>query len=168
MHEGIEIIPKFWTIIFTLINTYVLYLVLKKFLFKSVHDMIENRKQSIKNEFAKADQLKAQGQELIGQYEGKLRMINEEKAEIIHGARKRGEEISAMLKDEGEKERERILKAAEAEKKLMFDQAREVLRKETVDLSIDIAEQLIKKEMDQQTSRKMVDSIIKDLSGLKM
>lgn len=170
MHEGItvDIIPKFWTVVFTIFNTFVLFMILRKFLFNSVHNMIENRKQTIKNEFQKAETLQLEGQGLINQYEGKIKTINEEKAEIIHGARKRGEEIMASLTEEGEKERERILKQAEAEKILMFDQAKDQLRKETVDISIDIAEQIIKKELDQQTSRKMVDSIIKDLSGLKM
>lgn len=170
MHEGItvDIIPKLWTVGFTIFNTFVLFLILRKFLFKSVHDMIENRKQAIKDEFKKAETLQLEGQGLIKQYEGKIKLINEEKAEIIHGARKRGEEIMATLTEDGEKERERILKQAEVEKSLMFDQARDQLRKETVDISIGIAEQIIKKELDQQTSRKMVDSIIKDLSGLKM
>ena len=170
MSEGIsvDIIPHFWTVIFTLFNALVLFLILRHFLFKSVHTMIENRKQSIKSEFEKADSMRLAGQVLIDQYDEKLKMIQEEKTEIIQGARKRGDEILAKLKDEGEKERERILKAAETEKNLMFDKAKEQLRIETVDLSIGIAEQIMKKELDQQTSRKMVDSIINDLSGLKM
>ena len=170
MHSeiSVDIIPHFWTVIFTLFNTFVLFMILRKFLFKSVHDMMENRKQAIKNEFDKAESLKMEGHGLINQYEEKLKAIYEEKADIIHGARKRGEEIAEGLKDDGEKERERILQSAENEKNLIFDKAREQLRKETVDLSIDIAQQIIKKELDQQTSRKMVDSIIKDLSGLKM
>ena len=170
MSEGIsvDIIPQFWTVILTLFNTLVLFLILRHFLFNAVHNMIENRRQSIKSEFEKAETLQLAGQELINQYDGKLKTINEEKSEIIQGARKRGDEILAKLKEEGEKERERILKAAESEKNLMFDKAKEQLRLETVDLSIGIAEQIIKRELDQQTSRKMVDSIIKDLSGLKM
>jgi len=170
MHEGItvDIIPKFWTVLFTLFNTFVLFLILRKFLFNAVHNMIENRKQTIKSEFQKAEALQLEGQGLINQYEDKLKGIHAEKTEIIQGARKRGDEIMAKLKDEGEIERDRIIKAGELEKNLMFEQAKEQLRKETVDISIDIAEQIIKKELDQQTSRKMVDSIIKDLSGLKM
>ncbi len=166
MEVNITLDPQ--TMIFVLFNAFILFLIMKKFLFGAVMGMIEKRRANIENDFITAEKAKTDALSFKKEYEDRLANANEEKAEILHNARKRGEEIAEKLKTEGEKERERILKAAETEKNLMVDKATEELRRETVDLSIDIARQIIKKELDFNTSRKMVDSIINDLSGLKM
>lgn len=164
----IDIFVRLWTVGFTLLNSFVLFLVMRKFLFKPVSDFIENRKEGIKKEIENAENIKKQAFEFKAEYESKMANINEEKTGIINDARKRGEEIFQKLKEDGGKERDRILKNAEHEKDLMVEKAKDQLRKETVSLSIDIAQQLIRKELDNDTNRQMIDDIIKDLSAVKM
>ena len=159
---------RLWTIGFTLFNAVILFLIMRKFLFKPVNSFIENRKASIKSEIENAANIKGQALEFKAEFESKMANINNERAVIINDARKRGDEIYHKFKTDGEKERERILKNAETETDLMVEKAKEELRKETVTLSIDIAQQLIKKELDTDTNRKMVDSIINDLSAMQV
>jgi oxygen-independent coproporphyrinogen-3 oxidase len=61
-----------FTALFTLLNTVVLFLVLKKFLFKPVMKMIADRQQEIDDMYAAADQDKQQASQLRGEYEEKL------------------------------------------------------------------------------------------------
>lgn len=157
-----------WTIGFTLFNAFILFLIMRKFLFKPVSQFIENRKASIRKEIDDAENIKRQANEFKSQYETRLSDINSEKAAIINDARKRGDEIFGKIKEDAEKERDRILKNAESEKELLVEKAKDQLKKDAVTLSIDIAQELIKKELDTESNKQMVENIIKDLSVMKV
>lgn len=159
---------RLWTIGFTLFNALVLFWIMRKLLFKPVADFIENRKATIRKQVDEADALKKQAGDLKSNYESRLANIHEEKIAIINDAHKRGDELYQKMKEDADKERERILKSAENEKNLMAAKAREELRNEAVNLSVNIAEALIKKEINTDTNKQIIDSIVKDLSAMKV
>lgn len=169
MHESIvDLNLNMWTIIFTLFNAVVLYLILKRLVFSSVMNFIEQRKSSIRNEIASADNLKVEASTLKEEYEKKLANIEDEKKAIIDETRKMSGYLYEKSKKEAEKEKGRILKSAETERSLLYKKAMEDLKKETTLLSIDIAEEILKKKIDSSTDKQILDSIMNELSDVKV
>jgi F-type H+-transporting ATPase subunit b len=169
MHENIvDLNLNAWTIFFTLFNAMVLYLILRRFLFVPVMNFIEQRKSAIQNEITITDNLKSEAYALKDEYANRLSNIDSEKKEIIDEARKMGGFIYEKSKKEAEKEKERILKSAETERKHLYEKAREDLKKETAVLSVDIAEEILKKKIDSNANRQILDSIMDELSNVKV
>ena len=157
-----------WTIGFTLFNALVLYLILKKLLFAPVMDYIEQRRLSIQNEIEAADNMKAEADALKEEYNKRLVGIEEEKKAIIDEARRMSSYIHEKGRKEAEKEKERILKSAETERGHLYEKARQDLRKETALISIDIAEEILKKKIDQKDNEQILESILSELSDIKV
>ncbi|HYE09512.1 MAG TPA: F0F1 ATP synthase subunit B [Patescibacteria group bacterium] len=169
MHESIvDLNLNMWTIFFTLFNAMVLYIILRRLLFLPVMNFIDQRKSTIMNEIAIADNLKSEAHALRDEYNNRLADIDGEKKVIIDEARKMSGYIYEKGKKEAEKEKERILKSAETERKHLYEKAREDLKKETAIISIDIAEEILKKKIDSSANRQILDSIIDELSNVKV
>ena len=169
MHESIvDLNLNMWTIFFTLFNAVVLYLILRILLFVPVMNFIEQRKSTIQNEIAIADSLKNDAHALKDEYANRLANIEGEKKAIIDEARKMSGYIYDKSKKDAEKEKERILKSAETERRHLYDKARADLKKETAVLSVDIAEEILKKKIDSNANRQILDSIMDELSNVKV
>ena len=83
--EGFESLVgmDFWTALLTLCNMIITFAVLKKFLFKPVKKMIDDRQQEIDHLYADADNSKAQAEALQAQYAAKLKAAGAEGDRII-------------------------------------------------------------------------------------
>lgn len=86
--EGFESLVgmDFWTALLTLCNMIITFAVLKKFLFKPVKKMIDDRQQEIDHLYADADNSKAQAEALQAQYAAKLKAAGAEGDRIIQNA----------------------------------------------------------------------------------
>ncbi|MFR2946871.1 MAG: ATP synthase F0 subunit B, partial [Oscillospiraceae bacterium] len=78
--EGFEsfVGVNFWTALLTLCNMIITFLVLKKFLFKPVKKMIDDRQQEIDGLYADASHAKTQAEALQAQYDARLKAANAE------------------------------------------------------------------------------------------
>ena len=83
--EGFEsfVGVNFWTALLTLCNMIITFLVLKKFLFKPVKKMIDDRQQEIDGLYADASHAKTQAEALQAQYDARLKAANAEGDRII-------------------------------------------------------------------------------------
>ena len=75
-------------LVFTIINLLVLYLLMKKFLFGPIINVMDQRKAMIDQQFAEAKERQDNAKELQEQYEGALRSAKEESYQIMEQARK--------------------------------------------------------------------------------
>ena len=75
-------------LVFTIINLLVLYLLMKKFLFGPIINVMDQRKAMIDQQFAEAKERQDKARELQEQYEGALRSAKEESYQIMEQARK--------------------------------------------------------------------------------
>ena len=84
-----------WTMIFAWCNLLVLYLFLKKILFKPMKNMIDSRQKEVDDMYENAESAEKQANEMKVSYEEKLNKANEESEEILRTALRR-----AQLKEE--------------------------------------------------------------------
>ncbi len=148
------------TFIFQLVNTLIMFIALKHFLFKPVTEMMENRTKSIESSFEEAELKNKESEKLKSEYEEKLRDIKKERNQIIEDATRRAQDRGDEIVGEAEQEADRIVEKArveiEREKQKMLNE----LKGEISDLAISAAGKIIEKEMDENTHKQLIDKFI--------
>ena len=92
-----------WNILFTLINLVIFYLLMKRFLFKPILKVMNERKEMINNQMQQAEDAKNEAFDLKTQYEDKLRSADEESSKIINEAKQAAKtEYGRILDKAGE------------------------------------------------------------------
>ena len=74
-------------LVFTIINLIVLYLLMKKFLFGPILNVMEQRKNMIDQQFASAKETEEKAYELKGKYEDALKSAKDESMRIVNQAK---------------------------------------------------------------------------------
>ena len=82
---------NFWTALFVLLNTLIIFWVAKKFLFVPVRNLIAQRQNEIDEMYSAADQAKTQAQALENEYRGRLTQAQETSDQIVKDAVARGQ-----------------------------------------------------------------------------
>lgn len=140
-----------------------LYLLLRRFLFRPVLRIMAQREAEIAEALEAGQRAKAE-----------LAHIAEERARVLSQAREEGREEVRRAVHEGEQARERILREARQEAQelrqrareaiaLEQEQARLALREQVVDLALLAASQAVLRHLDPETHRQVVDDFIAGL-----
>ncbi len=82
------------TIVCTIINTLILFLVIKHFLFDKVNAVLESRKTEVAKTYEDADAALSNAKRLETEYSEKLSAAKEESAEIVKNATKKAQSRS--------------------------------------------------------------------------
>lgn len=148
------------SIIGTLINTLILFLVIKHFLFDKVNAILEARKNEVAQTYEDADAALKNAKELETEYTEKLAGAKEESAEIIRNATKKAQLRSDEIIGEAKNEAHGIMTKAnsdiEKEKKRAVNQ----IKDEISDIAVSIAEKVVSKEIDPKTHEELIESFI--------
>src|SRR6056297_1191896 len=152
-----------WNFVFQIINTIILYLVLKKFLFVPVTEFIQGRKDEIKSSYDDAENTKEEAESLKKEYEEKLDNIKEEGQEILIKAQKKADERdSEIIKDSKEqaaKLKEKAEKDIEIEKKKALNDVKD----EISTIAMMAASKVLGNEVDKDKNKQLVDDFIKEV-----
>lgn len=149
-----------WTMIFTWANLIILFLLLKKFLFKPVNKMLDARAEEIENTYKQAADTKSEAENMKGEYEQKLCLAKSEADGIIKSAVEAANRRSDSIVSEANEQARHIMaksqKQIEQEKKKAIDDARE----DIASMAVDVAEKLIGKKWDKSDDEKLISDII--------
>ncbi len=154
-----------WTMIFAWCNLLILYLFLKKILFKPVKNMIDSRQKEVDDMYRDAEDAKSSAEEMKAEYEDKLSRANEESEEILRTAQRRAllkeEEIIKEAGIEAGRIRERAEGEIELEKKRMLGE----IKDEVSGMAIDLASVIIGREVSEKEHSDFIDSFIDELGN---
>ena len=154
---------NFWTALFILLNTLVIFFVAKKFLFGPVMKIITDRQQEIDDMYTQADSAKEEAVKLQAEYEDKLsqaavtseRLVKEatvraqgREEEIIREANERAEAIRAKASADIAQEKKKALNDAKDEISV---------------IALSIAGKVVGRELNAEDQSKLVDSFIEEL-----
>ena len=154
---------NFWTALFILLNTLIIFFVAKKFLFVPVMNIIKTRQQEIDDMYTQAGDAREQANQLQSEYEEKLsqaaatseRLVKEatvraqnREGEIIRQANERAEAIRAKASADIAQEKKKALNDAKDEISV---------------IALAIAGKVVGRELDEQDQRNLVDSFIEEL-----
>lgn len=162
-----QLIEFGWSYFFQLANTIILFLVLKKILFKPVRAFMLNRQEGIAHTITDANQKNEEALTLKKQYEEKILGIEEEAREKIRQAVIKAEEQAKEIILEAQKKSADLLKRTEGEVKREKEQAVSDFKDQIANLAIFAAEKILEKQLDSKEHHAMVGRIIEDAGRMK-
>lgn len=151
------------TIIFTIINLLVLFLILKKLLFGRVNAVLEQRAALVKSEIASAEDNNRRAEELKTQYESKLTDARHEAAKIVADAQNRAQRVYEGKMAEAETDAKRIRSEAEAQIASERDTMLRGARNEVATLALMAAAKVAGHSMDDDGDKALVDSFLAEV-----
>ena len=158
---------NFWTMIFAWINLLILYLFLKKLLFKPLKNMIDSRQSEIDGMYSDAEASRESADALRAEYEEKMSHANEESEAILKNAVRRARLKEEEILREAETEASRTLERAEEAIALEKRRAINEVKNEVSTLAIGIASAVIERDVSEDEHRELIDEFINDMGNGK-
>ncbi len=164
--QSLDIISvNFWQILISLINLLILFLIIKKFLFKPVQNMIAQRRAQLDEQYASAEEAEQSALANKESWELKMQTANEEADAIMQSATEnakwRGDKIVAEARDKADG----IIRQAENEAELERKKAEDGIKREIVDVSAALTEKMLGREINTQDHRDLIDSFIEEIGN---
>lgn len=154
-----------WQIIVSLCNLLILFLFLKKFLYKPVNSVLEKRRADIEGDYAAADEAKRTALASKAEYEERLSHAEHEADELRKSAADEAKRHGERLVAEAREKADGIVRAAEAQIELDRKKAQSEMKREIADVSTRLAEKLIERELNADTHRDLIDSVIGEIGN---
>ena len=151
---------EFWSIVETVANIIILFILLRIFLFKPINKMKNERTRTIQENLDSAEKAKKEAEELRQQYEGSVSDAKEEAKNIIMKAHDDAESERAAIIKKAHEEADK--KVAEADKEIE-NERKKVLRQaqsEIADLAIEAASKIVGANVDDEKNRRLVDEFL--------
>ncbi len=165
--QSLDVISvNLWQILISLINLVLLFLIMKRFLFKPVKNVLAKRQSEIDQQYADAEIAKNEADESRKQWQDKLSGAEAEADAIIQkatdNAKYRGEKMVA----EAEEKAESIIRIAKTEAELEKKKAADGIKREIVEVSGALTEKMLEREINNEDHRTLIDSFIEKVGEL--
>ena len=162
--QTLEIISvNLWQILISVANLLIIYLILKKFLFKPVTKVMDDRKAMVDKQFADAEAAQQEADANKAEWAEKLAAADDEAAARIAAAdetaRRHGERVVADAKDKATG----IIRQAEAEAVLERQKAEAGIKREIAAVGAELAEKMLEREMNAADHEKMIESFLDEM-----
>ncbi|MFZ5995086.1 MAG: F0F1 ATP synthase subunit B [Thermodesulfobacteriota bacterium] len=149
-----------WDLVWRTMNFTILAAVLFKVLKKPVSNLLSGRQASIKDNFDELDVKKSEAEKRYAEYERKLSTIEQEAKKVIQEYIEQGEAEKKRIIEDAEKTAESIKRQAQFAVEQEMKRAKLVLSAEAAELSVKLAEDLIKKNLNESDHKKLIDEYI--------
>ncbi|MBR6954723.1 MAG: F0F1 ATP synthase subunit B [Clostridia bacterium] len=152
-----------WSALISLANLVLLYFLLKRFLFKPVHKVLEARQAHVDSVYAEAEEARAEAEGDRTAWEEKMQGVRAEAEGIVNRANERARLNSDAMLDEAKRRAAGIVQQALEEAQLTRKQAEASMRREMADVSTELAGKLLGREINENDHRQFIDSFIEEL-----
>lgn len=136
--------------------------ILKRFAWKPLLKVMEDRREHIKSEFEAIDQQKLDIQKLQHEYQTTLRGIDAEARVRLQEGVNEGRKIAQEIQQSARLQSQEIIKKAQEEIKEEVAKARIQLKNDVVDLGMQAANVIIKGSMDPNKQKDLVNEFLKE------
>ncbi len=152
-----------WQMFASLANLVLLFLMVKKFLYKPVKKMLEQRQNTIQSDYDAAAQAKEQAYSDKVKYEEKLQGAKAEADEVIKSAVNTANEREKEIIAEARVKADGIVRQAENEAVLERKKAEDAVKKEIVEVSSLLTEKVLEREISAEDHQRFIDSFIESI-----
>ena len=149
--------------IWTLINFFLLLLLLIKFGVKPILNGIKSREEGIRINIENANKANQEAKELLKESQEKLQSAQKEMSEIVHKGRIQAEELINKATEEAERVKKQKVEEAKKEIERSKESAIQALRSEVAGLVVIATEKLLGETLDKDKHVKIVESYIEKL-----
>ena len=152
--------------LYRVLNFVIMVGILWYFLAKPLKNGLSGRTKDIEKNLAAAEQAKKEAEAKFAEYDRKLTQATEEIAEIGDAIRREGELEKQKIIQNAKAAAEKIEKDAEAAVNLEIAKAKEQLQREAVQLAVALAEDLLKKNFNNDDDARLIDEYVKKVGEL--
>jgi F-type H+-transporting ATPase subunit b len=153
------------TFIITIINIAVLFFILRRVLFKPVTKFMADRAKRVQDSIDRAETDKAQAQELLTQYQDKLKNAGAEADQIIKTARKNAETEALKIIADGKSAVEALTASALRQIELEQQAAFARFRIEAAALVMMASSRLVQREISGDDNRHYANMLLDEFAG---
>ena len=155
-------------ILWTVVNILVLFVLLRKFLYRPVMNVIEQRQKQIDDAIADAEGKKNDAQAVLAQAQDKLQNVDTEAAQRREAYEKQAEKEKEQLLQDAQRQADAIVAegkaAAEAEHARRLRDA----NAETSALARDMCEKLLARNLTQQDDARLLDDLLQKAGDINI
>ncbi|MCR4336705.1 MAG: F0F1 ATP synthase subunit B [Candidatus Omnitrophica bacterium] len=163
-HEQIAFMsPENTLVLLTWAVFFGLLIILNKFAWKPILAGLDQREEAIRQSVEKAEQIQREYEQLNQKRQQILDESYAQAKEIVAEARKGAQNAARVIEEKTKEETQIMIENAQREIQATVQRAREDLRKESVDLAIQLAGKLIEKNLDEKDHQKLVDDLVRKI-----
>lgn len=152
-------------LVFAIVAFGVLYWLLSKYAFNKLFDVMEKRRELVKQQLEEAANSRSQAQGFVDEQKQALATARKEAYDIVEMAKQNAarqtDEAVAHAKSEAERLKTEAAREIESEK----NKAIESLRNEVSSMSVAIASKIMEKQVDEKDQSQLVDQYLKEVGG---
>ena len=156
----VHALPEIFT---QLLAFLIVFFVLKKFVFKSILALIDERRKKIEDGFSDIDKRKKDLETLEKEYRGRLDHIEREAREKIQEASKVGQGLAKDIQEAARLDAKKLFERTQADIEQEIAKGRLSLRNEIVDIATMMTEKVLREKLDAREQDKLVEKFLKEL-----
>ena len=153
-----------YEIIMQMVNFLILLYLLNRFLIKPLSEFIEKRSGDIKREIDEAKNNKEQSEKLLEEQRVVLNDARQEAKTIREKAEENSQKEKEMIVAGAKKESDQLLNQAKKDIELVVDKAKKDLVNEVGEISVTLAESVLKRTIDHKDKENLISDGLKKIS----
>ena len=151
--------------VWTIITFLILLGVLTRFAWKPLLKALETRENEISQSLEDAEKAKQELERLSAESDEIIAKARSEAQGIVSEGKKAAEQLTANTLNKAKEEAMANLSAAKEQIKIERDKAIVEIKGEVVNLSLSIAEKLVKKNLSKEDNKSLIDESLKNVKG---
>lgn len=157
----VKVVPGL--MIWTLLAFGAAMIVLKKFAWPKISEVLDERQQLINDSISSAEKTRSDADKILAEYRQRLTEAREQADEILDRARKAAETTEAQAVEAGREKREELVEAARRDIEAETRRALDEIRKEVADLTVLATERVTRKTLDAESQKQLVEDALKEI-----
>lgn len=148
---------------FTWITFGLLVVLLGKLGWTPIMETIRSREEKIQDDLSSAEEQREKAERLLNERKEELDEAHDEAREIIEDARSKAEQLGDEIEQEARQKADSMVESAEQTIEAERKQALQSVRGEVGNLAINLAEKILRKDIDETDHEQMVDEFVDQL-----
>ena len=164
---GVNPVTFDWTPAAMILSFLLLVWVLAKFAWGPLMRMMETRRSNVENMLSQAEEDRRQAEQIKREYQEEMQKARQEAQEVIANATKLSETRSAEILAAANEEADKIKKSALVDIERERDKAIADVKNQVADLSVLVAEKIIRQKLDMAGHGQLIDQFIQEVGELQ-
>ena len=152
-----------WQILISLLNLYILYLIVKRFLFKPVKAVLEKRRRELDSQYIAAEEAQQAALANRHEWEAKILAADAEVVALLQSAADQAKYRGDALIAEAQLRADSIVRMAENEADLERKKAVDGVKREIVEVSGALTERMLEREINTEDHRNLIESFLEKI-----
>ena len=144
----------------------ILFFFVAKWVLPRLGQILEERRQKIQGSLEEAERAKTAADNMLAEYQQKLRDAGTEAGKVIDEARKTAEQMRKDLLAKAEDESRQIVAKAQEEVRAERDRAVQALRRELAEASVELAARVVGESLDKDRQVRLVEQYIDEVGSM--